>query len=42
MYEQKPWLKFYGNVPETIDYPRVTMYEALKQTARDNQSFRGL
>jgi long-chain acyl-CoA synthetase len=36
MYEQKPWLKFYGNVPETIDYPRVTMYEALKQTARDN------
>ena len=34
MYEQKPWLKFYGNVPETIDYPRVTMYEALKQTAR--------
>jgi len=29
-------LKFYGNVPETIDYPRVTMYEALKQTARDN------
>ncbi|HPV49109.1 MAG TPA: AMP-binding protein, partial [Smithellaceae bacterium] len=34
MYEQKPWLKFYGNVPETIDYPRVTMYEALRQTAR--------
>ena len=32
MYEQKPWLKFYKNVPETIDYPRVTMYEALMQT----------
>ena len=32
MYEKKPWLKFYGDVPESIDYPRVTMYEALKQT----------
>ncbi len=32
MYEKKPWLKFYGNVPESIDYPRVTMYEALMQT----------
>lgn len=35
MYEQKPWLKFYGNVPHSIDYPRVTMYEALLQTARE-------
>ena len=35
MYEQKPWLKFYANVPHTIDYPRVTMYEALLQTARE-------
>ena len=32
MHEQKPWLKFYGDVPESIDYPRVTMYEALMQT----------
>ena len=32
MYEKKPWLKFYHNVPETINYPRVTMYEALMQT----------
>jgi long-chain acyl-CoA synthetase len=32
MYEQKPWLKFYNDTPETIDYPRVTMYEALMQT----------
>ena len=32
MSNQKPWLKFYANVPETIDYPRVTMYEALMQT----------
>src|SRR5512145_1743517 len=36
MYEQKPWLKFYQHVPQTIDYPRVTMYEALAQTAGQN------
>lgn len=36
MYEQKPWLKFYQHVPHSIDYPRVTMYEALSLTARDN------
>jgi long-chain acyl-CoA synthetase len=32
LYEKKPWVKFYGIVPETIDYPRVTMYEALMKT----------
>ncbi len=32
MYEQKPWLKFYDGAPETIDYPRATMYEALMRT----------
>jgi len=32
MYEKKPWLKFYGDVPESLDYPRVTMYEALMKT----------
>ena len=32
MQEKKPWLKFYKNVPATINYPRVTMYEALMQT----------
>jgi len=36
MYEQKPWLKFYQHVPHNIDYPRVTMYEALKNTADQN------
>lgn len=35
MYEQKPWLKFYQQVPHSIDYPRVTMYEALVQTAKE-------
>jgi long-chain acyl-CoA synthetase len=36
MYEQKPWLKYYQHVPHNIDYPRVTMYEALKRTADKN------
>ncbi|MFX0134683.1 MAG: AMP-binding protein [Candidatus Hodarchaeota archaeon] len=31
MYEKKPWLKFYDkHVPEHIDYPRTTMYNAVK------------
>jgi long-chain acyl-CoA synthetase len=34
MYSDKPWLKFYDDVPEFLDYPRVTMYEALAQTAQ--------
>ena len=33
MYENKPWLKYYQHVPQTIDYPRVTMYEAVRQSA---------
>lgn len=36
MYERKPWLKFYGGIPEQIGYPRVTMYEALMQTVSRN------
>jgi long-chain acyl-CoA synthetase len=28
-----PWLRFYGDVPLTIDYPRITLYEALLGTA---------
>jgi long-chain acyl-CoA synthetase len=33
MTSHKPWLAYYGDVPHTIDYPRVTMYEALMRTA---------
>lgn len=32
MHENKPWLKYYGTVSSTIDYPRMTLYEALMQT----------
>ena len=33
MFEKKPWVKFYPDTQKKSDYPRVTMYEALMQTA---------
>jgi long-chain acyl-CoA synthetase len=30
----KPWLAFYGEVPETLEYPRVSLYEALRRSAQ--------
>lgn len=32
MSESKPWLKFYKGIPETIDYPKVSLYERFMQT----------
>ena len=32
MYESKPWLRFYGDVPPSLDYPQVTLFEALLRT----------
>ncbi len=29
----RPWLRFYGPVPASIDYPRITLYEAVAATA---------
>ncbi len=28
-----PWLNFYGSIPKTIDYPRITMYQLITDTA---------
>jgi long-chain acyl-CoA synthetase len=36
MYEKKPWLKFYGDVPASIDYPRISMYESLMRSVEKN------
>jgi long-chain acyl-CoA synthetase len=33
MIIEKPWLKFYGDVPHTIQYPELSMYEAVRETA---------
>jgi long-chain acyl-CoA synthetase len=32
MSAQKPWLNFYDQIPHTIDYPRVSLYERVVQT----------
>ena len=34
MYEERPWLRYYGKVPTTLAYPEVTLFEALAATAR--------
>jgi long-chain acyl-CoA synthetase len=31
---ERPWLRFYGAVPASIDYPRITLYEAVAATAK--------
>ena len=31
---QAPWVKFYGNSPAHLDYPRLTLYQILRRTAR--------
>lgn len=32
MSSEAKWFKYYGNVPHTIDYPDISMYQMLKQT----------
>jgi long-chain acyl-CoA synthetase len=32
MFEKRPWLRFYGDVPESLDYPEVSLYGALART----------
>ncbi len=34
MTNDRPWLRFYGKVPRSIDYPEITLYEAIASTAR--------
>ncbi|MBK6981250.1 MAG: AMP-binding protein [Betaproteobacteria bacterium] len=34
MTDARPWLRYYGDVPHSIDYPGVTLYEALAASAR--------
>jgi len=32
MPDPRPWLRFYGRVPPSLDYPEVTLHEALART----------
>ena len=34
MTDNRPWERFYGSVAPKLDYPEVTLYEALAETAR--------
>ena len=34
MTNNAPWLKFYGDIPHSIDYPDYTMYEMVEETAK--------
>jgi len=34
MADARPWHRFYGRVPVTLNYPEVTLYQALAATAR--------
>ena len=36
--QQAPWLKFYGSMPHSLDYPELTMYQLLAQTAEQYPS----
>lgn len=29
----RPWLRYYGRIPHTLEYPETTLYEALARTA---------
>ena len=29
-----PWLAYYGNTPASLDYPQKTMYQLLRDTAK--------
>ena len=31
---ERPWLRFYGEVPKSLEYPATTLYEAIAATAR--------
>ena len=33
---QAPWLKYYGDMPKHLDYPRLTIYQIVRQTAREH------
>jgi long-chain acyl-CoA synthetase len=33
MTQTRPWLRFYGNVPPSLSYPELTLYQAVAATA---------
>lgn len=35
MYETKPWLRHYKDVPHTVDYPRTSIYSVVMETVAE-------
>ena len=33
MTRSMPWLSYYGNTPASLDYPKKTMYQLVRETA---------
>ena len=33
---QAPWLKFYGNMPAHLNYPKKTIYQIVRTTAKEH------
>ncbi|MGI9658590.1 MAG: AMP-binding protein [Gaiellaceae bacterium] len=33
MYETKPWLQFYGDIPQSLEYPRIRLDEVVARSA---------
>ncbi len=33
MTENRPWLRFYGQLPQSLNYPEITLYQAVAATA---------
>ena len=33
---QAPWVKYYGDTPAHLDYPRLTIYQLVRQAAREH------
>jgi long-chain acyl-CoA synthetase len=33
MTQSRPWLRYYGNIPHSLSYPEITLYDAVAATA---------
>jgi len=42
MFENKPWLKFYGETPVSLDYPDISIYALLKRSCEKHAEMDGL
>ena len=41
MYENQPWLKFYGETPASLDYPDLSIYAMLKKSCEAHAGIDG-